>query len=577
MEHDILPSVPGIWNCLKYEVRNGESQEAIQETLLVFEAISRRLSDSSDLGHLKQFVDTIWDDCADDFLDNPAYTEQLGSILISVARVRLAAFHLISPRVISAVRRAIAQPKSLAHTKTFLLTLNNLLRARRQVVPALSTTGSSETYGDEPVPPVRELYFKVLHDNAVQDPDKEQVRICEEVLRGLSQIAAQRRPSDDGTEYTTDCDEDAFKEICATLIYYTLNAFNVQPSPPGSLRDSIEASAVEALRDIVRYYPQGYGKMVSDLLNEVAKRDWADFPAERSVDALHSSVERLRIIGCTAIPESSAAVVNFAAFIGGMLKILGMLSTSQASLRIQARVLEAICLGVRSFALIDPVRAALKRTEGPGQSKPSWKLASVEAAVGKVLPTFPNLVQGDIDRFDPCQLTHLMSKEPNVEDAAFAVAFLQLGVFLVAQIYQHATVIEGVTGLGLRGALRIPPTEGSETEGVWRDRYLCEAARVATTVLRELDVSAQTELNLHEQVLACFHPLDPSAPRPNGWNYHLNDMISALSWGIANAIRPEVVLELVSTTRPAQCFSFIYVLIDLFHSMAVFTICSWAT
>lgn len=550
MNRDVQPFVPEIWKSLKYEVRNGESQEAIQETLLAFEATSRRLSDQSDPVSLKQFIDTIWDDCAEDFLDNPAYTEQLGSILVSVARVRLQAFRLTSPRVINAVKRAIAQPKSPAHTKIFLLTLNNLLRARRQVVPALSTTDSSETYGDEPVALLRELYFKVLQDNAVQDSDKQQGEICEEALRGLSQIAAQRRPSGDGREYTTDCDEDAFREICATLTYHTLNVFNVQPAPPGSARESIEASAVVALKDIVRYYPQGYGKMVSDMLDEVAKRDWTGFPAERSVDALRSSVMRLAFIGCTAIPEDSAGVINFAAFTGGMLKILGMLSTSQANFRVRTCVLKA--LGVGIFGSIEPVRTALKTFKESGQQQPSWSLASVETAVKDMLPTFPDLVKGDIDQFDPSQLTHLMSKEPTRKDAAFSVAFLRVGVFIVAQLYQYATIKEGITGLDLRGAMKVSPAQGSEAEGVWRDRYLRGAASVATTVLRELDVSAQMELNLHDQILACFHPLDPGSSQPDGWSYHLDDMISTLSWGVASAIRPEVVLKLVSTTKPAH-------------------------
>lgn len=499
---------------------------------------------------LKEFVDTIWNDCAEDFYDNPAYTERLGSILVSVARVNLEPFRIISPRVFGAVKRAIGQSKSPAHTKSLLLVLNNLLRARRQVLPKLSTTAPSETYGDESIKVVLDLYFKVLRDNALQDPNKEQVEISKEAFEGISQIVQQRRPTDDGKAYTTDVDEDSFKEVSATLTYHCLNAFNVQPASPDSARDAIETAATQALQTTIRYYPQGYGKIVSVVLEEVAKRNWATPSTERSAEALETSLNRLSFIGCAAIPEDAAPIINFATFAGALLKLLGILSSSQASLKTCACVLKAMAKGVYlSFAAARPLVTSVQ-TE---IEKPTWSLDSVETTVKGMLPTFPDLVGGKTDQFDPTQLAQSMASEPTTEAQASLTPFLQVGVYIVAQLYQHTTVVvedtTGATGLELGGLLKVTSadTEDSQAEqALWGAAYLELVASVAATVLQELDVSAQLNLRLHDQLLACFHPPKSDAPQERRWGYHRDEMISSLSWGIARAIRPEVVLELVS-------------------------------
>lgn len=553
-----MPYISQIWNSLKYEVRNGEAPEAIQETLLVFETASARLAEHSPLTPLREFLDTIWSDCAEDFYDNPAYTERLGSILVSVARVSLESFRSISPRVAGAVKRAITQSKSPAHTKSFLLVLNNLLRARRQVLPKLSTTSPLETYGDEPMKVVLDLYFKVLRDSAVQDPNKEQVEVSKEALEGLSQIVQQRRPTDDGKAYRPDIDEDAFKEICATLTYHCLNAFNAQPSSPESARGAIEGAATQALQTTIRYYPQGFGKMVSAVLDEVVKRNWATCPTERSAEALESSLNRLSFIGCAAIPEDAAPIINFATFMGAMLKLVGILSTSQASLKACACVVKALLRGV--YLSIGTARALGTCVQTDGGTT-TWSLTSVETTVKDMLPSFPDLVNGKFDQFDPIQFAQATSNEHAMKAGASLTPFLQVGVYIVAQLYQHATVVvedtTGAAGLELKGLLKVNSTEavdGKAEQALWGPAYLELVASVAATVLQELDVSAQMDLRLHDQLLACFHPPKSGAMQKRCWGYHHDEMISGLSWGIARAIRPEVVLQLVSNVKHVHLY-----------------------
>lgn len=550
IDSTVLPYIAQIWNSLKYEVRNGEAPEAIQETLLVFEAAASRLADHSDLTALKEYVDTIWSDCSEDFYDNPAYTERLGSILVSVARVNLAPFRLVSPRVVGAVKRTILQSKSPAHTKSLLLVLNNLLRARRQVLPPLSPPGPAQTYGDEPLRVILDLYFKVLQDNAVPEPSKEQTDISKEACEGLSQIVQQRRISDNGTEYTSELDDAAFKEVCATLTYHCLNAFSGHLASPESTRDTVEEAASQALQTAVRYYPQGYGRMVSGVLDEITKRSWTSAVTERSFEALESSLNRLSFIGCAAVPEDAAPIINFAAFAGSMLRLLAVLSGSQASLRACTCVLKAILRGI--YLSINAARTS--SMSATGEEEKAWTLASVDTAIKDILPTFPDIIAGAYDQFDPTQLTQLMTKGTTKVGSSLT-PFLQLGVYVVAQLYQHATTVtkESAEGLSLelRAFLKLPSPaheDHQSQEAFLVASYIDLVASAAATVLQELSVSAQLDLRLHENLLACFHLEATEALQKGCWSSHRDEMISGLSWGIARAIRSEIVLQLVSKT-----------------------------
>lgn len=569
-----MPYISQIWASLKYEVRNGEVPEAIQETLSTFATASARLAHYSTPTHVKDFVDMVWNDCAEDFLDNPAYTEQLGSILISVAGAHLESYRLISSRIINTVKRALAQPKSPAHTKTLLLVLNNLLRARRQVVPELSSTSSPEVYGDDSVTLLREVYFKALKDNAVGDPNKEQVAIAKEALEGLSQIVQQRRPSDDGRSYTTDCDEDTFKEICSILTYHCVNCFNI-PAGFSAERKEIEKTAAEALRMTVKYYPEGYAKMASTTLDEVSKRNWTATPTERSFQALHLSCQRLAVIGCTVLPEDSAALVNVSIFAGSMLKMLGELSASQATFQTRAYVASAILDGLQKFAQIEAVQSDLQILAQSSQEKATWSLATVDSAVKDILPGFPDLVKGDTEQFRPDQLPQLMSNGPRRSEA-YALSFLQIGVFIVVQLYLHATEEQHTSetaGLGLGDILKVKAGDSDmESQILWRDRYLEKIGSIAAVVLRELGASAQNDLMLHDQVLACFRPLK-AGRKKLCWSYHTDDVISLLSWGVALAVRPEVVLNLVRMTKGLMLeISFPLLMTFMFDSVAISTI-----
>lgn len=544
-EEHVFPYVSQIWSSLKYEVRHGEIPEAIQETLAVFTSVSRRLASTSLTTQLKAFVDKTWDDFAED-LENPTYTEQAGSIFISIAQAHLASFRLICPRLLDAVRRIIVQPKSPAHTKALVTVLNNLLRARRSALPPLPVEIPEGTYQDESITVTRGIYFSLWKDNAVGNPTKEQADIAKQVLEGLAQVVKQRRPANDGKSYVSDCDEVVFKEISGTLAHRVTNCFIIQV--PTSQEDrAIDEAAIEALRTTVTFYPVGFGKIMSDFIGEVAKRSWTNNPTERSYEALSACCSRLASISCLSLVQDSAPLTNLVVFTGGMLKVLGILFELNWDLKGSAFVVNNLAQGLQSFFQIS------RTLEYDEQKDTAWgPVQNASAFVKHWEPTFPDLVEGRYAQFDPTGTVQSVSSELN-----WYTKYQILGVDIVAQLYRHATrLLQGSEGIRLdlcdqliiesdRAQGDLDPSQ--TLKATWRDRYLGQVGRLATVVLSELETRTQENLSLSEQVLGCFN-IDNKNPSESitSWKQHNHDMISELSVGVARAIRPDLVLRLVS-------------------------------
>ncbi|PSR88920.1 Dos2-interacting transcription regulator of RNA-Pol-II-domain-containing protein [Coniella lustricola] len=542
----VWPYIPQVWASLKYEVRNGDVPEAIQETLQVFETATSRLARQNPSMHLNEFVDTVWTDSNEDLFENPTFTERLGSILVSVARAHLEPFQQLSPRIIRTISRAISQPKSPAHAKSLLSILNNLLRARRQLLA--SAPNHTATQEDDLLSVARDIYFAMLKENATQNPTKEQVDLVKGALDGLAQIAQQPSFAEFVGEDTSSHHKDMLQEICSTLTFRYMNDFSIRPATPSDTYTIIEAAAGEALRTTVRAYPEGYGHIVSNLLNEVFKRTWSGTPTEQSFQALQNSCAKIAYIGCTGMPDtSSTAIVNFSIFAGGMLKLLGVLLTTKANFRASAWVAHALHDGILGLIRNVEVQSLLEVIWKQDQQEAAWTLASVEQAVKDIIPTFPNIVSGHFDQFEPSQVPQLLLKGPTSQGVAFVAVLLQLGIYIVAQLYQTATTetkySTGSVRFELSEFLGSTTDDANDSEGLWRDRYLEVVGDIGRVVCVELGCPAQRALRLDEQIIACFRPLQ-SSNSGLSWGIHGDGVIAKLSWGVACAIRPRVALSL---------------------------------
>lgn len=544
----LVPYVTKLWSSLKYEVRNGEVPDAIQETLSIFECLAGRLSkfDDSDAA-LADFLSLTWRDTADD-LENPTYTEQAGSILISIAGGSVVAFCRTNPRLLEAVRRNMGQPKSSTHTKTLLVLLNNLIRTHRRL------TGKADKWSEHdrrafdaddfgiPVAVIDDIYFKTFRGNVTENPSKEQVEIAKEVVNGLSLLVEVQRLRSDFTT-TAAYKEDTLREICTALSYRATNAFNVSSAASADLC-SIDVSAVVALKTVVKVFPEGYAKILSDLVGEVEKRTWKGTVSERTFDDLHSMCQRIAYIGCADIPKSGNPIVNFALFAGTLLNILGVLFNAEANMKFSAVVADALATGMAYFIKTIEEKG-LKQTEAIMENR---EIGDLESLLHAEIPDFPRLRHKQVNLYDPILSAKAIKPAKHSVFASFQV----VGVYVVSELYQHATSLSlpadsSIPVLRLSDALR-PAQNIDENSPRASDNlaaYLSELARAACLVLRELSTAAQTSLDLDNRIVGCFNHVC--------WKSHemplvrLHDMeLYVLSRGIAEAMYSSTVLALVS-------------------------------
>lgn len=555
VDNRLVPYVTKLWSSLKYEVRNGEVPEAIQETLSIFECLTGRLSklDDSDTA-LADFLSLTWRDTADD-LENPTYTEQAGSILISIAGGSVLAFCRTNPRLLEAVRRNIGHPKSSTHTKTLLVLLNNLIRTHRRLTAESGKWSEHDRRAFDadgfgiPVAVIDDIYFKIFRENVTENPSKEQAEIAKEVVNGLSLIAEVQRLRPDFTT-TAAYEEDTLREICTALSYRATNAFNVSSVASADLY-SIDVSAVVALKTVVKVFPKGYAKILSDLVSEVEKRAWKGTVSERTFDDLHGMCQRIAYIGCADIPKSGNPIVNFALFAATLLNILNVLFNAEANIKFSAIVADALATGMAYFIKTIEEKG-LKHKETVMDTQ---KIGDLEGLLHAEIPDFPKLRHRQVNLYDPIPSAKAIKAANHSVFASFQV----VGVYVVSELYQHATSLSlpadsSIPLLHLSDALRSAQNidENYQRAGNNLAAYLSELGRAACLVLRELSTTAQISLDLDNRVVGCFNHVC--------WRSHemplvkLHDMeLYVLSRGIAEAMHFSTVMTLVRRNDPILC------------------------
>lgn len=557
VDTSLVPYVTKLWSSLKYEVRNGEVPEAIQETLSIFECLTSRLAKFNDTeAALADFLSQTWKDTAED-LENPTYTEQAGSILISIAGGSVLAFCRTNPRLLEAVRRNIGQPKSPAHSKNLLVLLNNLVRTHRKLTAKASEWPEHDKRAFNaagfgiPVAVIDDIYFKLFRESTVDKPTKDQVEIAKEAINGLSLVVQVQRL---GADFTTTAayEQDTLKEICTALSYRATNSFNVSPTASVELYN-IDVSAVAALKTVVKVFPEGYAKVLSNVVGEIEKRTWKGTASERTFDDLHSVCQRVAYIGCADIPDSETPIINFALFAGTMLNILSVLFNAEANIKFCAVVADALATGVAYF-LKAAEDKGLKQTEAIKDDEwKKWTAADLERMVHAEIPDFPKLRYGQVNLYDPIPSTK------GIKPAKHSVftSFRLVGVYVVSELYRHATAVSTsedgrIPLVRLSDALRIADNIGGDNPRASENlaAYLGELGRAACLVLREVSAGAQIHLDLDKRVADCFNSGLRWRNNSSPLALFSDSELYALSGGIAQAMHFAIVMIMVGENDP---------------------------
>lgn len=544
-----------IWNCLKYEVRNGEVDETINATLETLRAMAARLDGDA----LRNFILTVLRECLDD-LSNPAYAAQAGKLLVCTASANVGAFVLVVSPAAKQVMEDLRHTKSRDHKRDLLALLNAILQVR-SLFTGGDITGEDRS-GMESTEPVIHSLFDLAYKPCLKSADAVVSRKAVEgmgILAGQTSFASKEKLLLDDATCTA---------ISSSLIERLVN-------PTGDLVDEV----VVALQKVVMAWPPAFTALMDESLGAPS----SPVVKEGSAEDHTALTSRLAYIACSELPRRPADAFTY--FIGLVSRLYRNLSvlldkpeTSAESLIVYPAALQS---AMRYFkdALDERLQTDNSDLEFPAVvSHQTWteyicKRYAVWNQVGGSSPD-----EGKLDGEVPSPFADSTALEPNVTYNDYLLVCL----YVTRCLYRRSTQV--VMGddqapsplLTLTSEISKP----GASSGHWQSQYLHLVSSLATFAIGQLSQSQQSRLKLQEDVVTLFHGED-SASIPGGESplkdfllkpaqplsvYEKNDLGDlpsssstkqrfpiSLSLGILQPLHPKVVESLVS--RMAPCIS----------------------
>lgn len=549
----VAPFVNNIWNCLKYEVRNGEVDETINATLETLRAMAARLEGDA----LRNFILTVLRECLDD-LSNPAYAAQAGKLLVCTASANVGAFVLVVSPAAKQVMEDLRHTKSRDHKRDLLALLNAILQVR-SLFTGDDITGENRA-GMESTEPVIHSLFDLAYKPCLQSPDAVVSRKAVEgmgILVGQSSLASREKLLLDDATCTA---------ISSSLIERLVN-------PTEDLVDEV----VVALQKVVMAWPPAFTALMDESLGAPSSPGVKEGFAEDHT-ALTS---RLAYIACSELPRRpSDAFTYFIGLVSRLCRNLGALldkpETSAESLIVYPAALQS---AMRYFkdALDERLQTDISNLELPAEvSHQTWTeyICKRYAVWNQISGSSPDgeKLGGDV----PSPFADSTALEPNVIYNDYFLVCL----YITRCLYRRSTQV--VTGdeqaplplLTLTSEISKPGASSRH----WQGQYLHLVSSLATFVIGQLSQSQQSTLKLQEEVVTLFRG-EESASAPGGGEpplrdillkpsqplsaYEKNDLSGlpssssmkqrfpiSLSLGILQPLHPRVVESLVSTIVP---------------------------
>lgn len=526
----IVPHIEKMWNSLKYEVRNGEVKETIDETLEVLRAISRRLDGTKahkpDVALLRGYIDLVSRDCRDD-LANPTYTKQAGLLLMTVIGASIRGYVLYNASYIDTIRQNLRQPKSPSHTRDLLLLLNSVLKTRMELFNERKQghPDDEDSLRTEPRTHLDTLFhdaYLPIWTSKAADLSSEDRDVLKQVIQGLALLATQQVLRSDGQTVLL-CPGSVCSEICSLLTITLTKGLALSSNDHGADDTALEDEAVLALRAIVMNYRDGYAELMSRVKTEIRKRDWAN-PSEYSLNALKDLLSRITFIGCSEIPSDIAAdpasenpyspLRHYITLTAILLELFPLSSQTGSPSGIHDESLA-------NAHVVSSLHASLL-----------WFRDACEAKYGKeALASYSSSDQNWLEEFGHLpddwliQLHH--GGAPNEALGSLKEAdpevyrqFLKLSLFFVRYLYRAASTGPSAT---------------------WSERALAQLSQMAALLVRSLGENLQLACNLAHEAFSFFGGLAKPALEPSTSNL----ATGLLRLGILQGLRPKALAELV--------------------------------
>ncbi|SPN97774.1 uncharacterized protein DNG_01287 [Cephalotrichum gorgonifer] len=499
----VVPFVSKIWNCLKYEVRNGEVEETINATLEMIRAMAARLEGDA----LRNFILTVLRECLDD-LSNPTYAAQAGKLLVCTASASVSAFVLILSPAAKQVMEDLRHTKSRDHKRDLLSLLNAILGVR-----SLFTNGEAGISGDDLVAmeltePVLHSLFDLAYKPCLQSPD---ALVSKKAVEGMGILVEQKSSA---SKDKLLLDDETCTVISSSLIDRLVN-------PMDDLVDEV----VVALQKVVMAWPPALSALIDRSLGALTSPS----VKEGSAEDLTALTSRLAFIACSELPKKPADTFTyFISLASQLLKNLGLLldgpETSMELLTVYPAALQTAMRYLRD-ALDARLQTDVSNLEFPEAiTNQTW---------GTYVSTkYPALVSIDAPLSEPekmdCSEDPSSTGSTTLEPSQAYNDYFLICLHISRQLYRRSTrvVVPGDEGSSPFLALSEEISRAGDSVGNWQGQYIHLVSSLATFTVGLLSQSQQSRLRLHEDVIALFRGGD-IVSSPLGGEARLKDTLLA--------------------------------------------------
>jgi DNA repair/transcription protein MET18/MMS19 len=537
----VAPFAGQLWTSLKYEVRNGEVEEVINETLSVITAIFARLercsSEPSGNEALTTLVEASMAECLGD-LSDLSYATQAGRLMTAVASGGFGSFSLVTPRALEAASKFLRRPSSTAHTQSLLIFLNELFIARRCVVEQAKASNEDISILSEFMQldtavcgSLDNVYLHIWRSVYHMSTDGEQTSVLLEVISGMGEILRQRSPEPDN------------HLLCAQSwsdeVFRALTPCVVQGSSPGD-NESVDRLAIRAtaiLHLVVIDYPDSFGIIADAAVTYVTLSTGLDAEVPDAQEQLTPvglgyPLSRVSYIGCASLPADGHPAGHLLTLTARFMHILGTLLETQSSFQAANVVLTAIYGALLHFRAACHDEGLIRGCEQREVISETWEEDFARYYAFPSMTSRPRDEPIAMNGWSSLRQTDGHAKAANDLDVFFE--YLRLSLYLVSQLYRQAAEC-----FAARAAANASSrTSESEVESRNADLYAHQLANMAAHVFHDLDETEQWSIELHKQPFAlfCGDDISPSLYHDRG-----NGRLNILSLGVFRGLFPSLV------------------------------------
>lgn len=485
-----------IWNCLKYEVRNGEVDETINATLDTLRTMASRLEGDA----LRNFILTVLRECLDD-LSNPTYAAQAGKLLVCTASAKADAFVLILSPAAKQVMEDLRHTRSRDHKCDLLSFLNAILQVRPLFTGSETGIPAEARAGMESTEPVLHSLFDLAYKPCLQSPDS---AVSSKAIEGMGLLIGQ---TSSASNEKLLLDDATCTAISSSLIDRLVN-------PTEDVVDEV----VVALQKVVMAWPPAFTTLLDRSLDSAATS-----VQDGSVEDLTAITSRLAYIACSEIPEGSTDA--FAYFVGLALRLCRRLSLLLERPETPSDLLvvypAALQSAMRYFkdALDQKLEADLLKLEFSGD-------VSYETWTAYICSKYPALNQIGFSSPEADESSsHVQSTAAStiLDPSETYNDYLLICLFITRWLYHRSTKFAEIHDQAVL-TLSDEISQPGNAPGHWQGQYLHLVSSLATFTISQLSQSQQLKLMLYEEVVTLFRGSE-TVSTPGGGASHLRDIL----------------------------------------------------